>query len=113
MILKDKAYSFVYKFPLSIQIFFDVKFISNLFLSKNSVLLLCFAMNAIELNLSQEKISFITDTYQKELQYCKKAALEKDLTKNEEKELMDLAPLRGFFLICRAAIKNAKRILMK
>ena len=34
------------------------------------------AMNEIEVNLSQEKIEFINDVYQKELHYWKKAALE-------------------------------------
>ena len=109
MILKDKAYSFVYKFPLSVQYCYYEKFICNLFLSKNSILLLCFVMNAIKVDLSLEKISFINYAYQKEIQYWKKAALEKDLTKNEAKEVMDLAPLR-VFLIHQAAIKNAKRI---
>ena len=38
---------------------------------------ICFMMNKIEVNLSQEKINFINDTYQKELQYWKKAVLKK------------------------------------
>ena len=46
-------------------------------------------MNEIGLNLSQEKVNYINDTYQKELQYWKEAAL-----KNEAKELTDLARLR-------------------
>ena len=33
------------------------------------------AMNKIEVNLSQEKIDFINEAYQKELQYWKKVAL--------------------------------------
>ena len=60
-------------------------------------------------NLSQEKINFINNTYQKELQYWKKVALKKALTKNETKELIDLAP-SGVFLIHKAAIKNATRM---
>ena len=34
-------------------------------------------MNEIEENLSQEKINFINDAYQKQLQYWKKASLKK------------------------------------
>ena len=40
------------------------------------------AINKIEVNLSQEKIEFINDAYQKELHYWKKADLESVLTKN-------------------------------
>ena len=43
------------------------------------------AMNKIEVNLSQEKIHFINDTYQKELQYWKREALESVLTENGRK----------------------------
>lgn len=38
-------------------------------------------------NLSQEKINFINDTYQKELQYWKKAALKKASIENETTEV--------------------------
>ena len=69
---------------------------------------ICFAMNKIEVNLSQEKINFINDTHQKGLQYWKEAALKKDSTENEAKESTDLAPLRAF-LIPKAA-KNAKKM---
>ena len=48
-------------------------------------------MNEIQVNLSHEKLNFINDTYQKELQYWKKIVF---LTKNERKELTDLAPPR-------------------
>ena len=48
-------------------------------------------MNEIEVNLFHEKLNFINDTYQKELQYWKKIVF---LTKNERKELTDLAPPR-------------------
>ena len=40
------------------------------------------ALNKIEADLSQEKIDFINDTYQKELQHWKKVALEKTKRKN-------------------------------
>ena len=50
------------------------------------------AINEIEVNLSQEKIEFINDAYQKELHYWKKAALESVLTENRRKQLTDLAP---------------------
>ena len=43
------------------------------------------AMNKIEVNLSQEKIDFVNDTYQKELQYWKREALETVLTENGRK----------------------------
>ena len=85
------------------------KFISNLFLSKYSILLLIFTMNAIEVNLSQEKISFINDAYQRELQYWKRAALEQNLSENEAKELLDLALSRDI-LIRKAEIKNANKM---
>ena len=42
------------------------------------------AMNKTEVNLSQEKIDFINDAYQKQLKYWKKVALESVLTENEE-----------------------------
>ena len=50
------------------------------------------AINEIEVNLSQEKIKFINDAYQKELHYWKKPALESVLTENRRKQLTDLAP---------------------
>ena len=43
------------------------------------------AMNEIEAYLPQEKIHFINDAHQKELQYWK--------SENEKKQLTDLAPL--------------------
>ena len=59
--------------------------------------------------MSQEKIDFINDTYKKELQDWKKVALKKVLTKNERKELINLAPSTDF-LICKAAIENAMKM---
>ena len=67
------------------------------------------AMNEIEVNLSQEKIEFINDAYQKELHYWKKVALESVLTKNGRKQVTDLAPPRSF-LARNAAIKNVKNV---
>ena len=66
-------------------------------------------MNEIEVNLSQGKINFINDAYQKELLYWKKAALKMASTENEAKELTDLA-LSRVFLIRKAAVKNAKKM---
>ena len=40
---------------------------------------ICFAMNEIEVSLSQKKINFINDIYQKELQSWKEAAFKKAL----------------------------------
>ena len=50
------------------------------------------AMNKIEVDLSQEKIDFLNDAYQKELQHQKNVALESVSTKNESKQLTDLHP---------------------
>ena len=58
------------------------------------------AANRIQVNLPQEKIDFINDAHQKELQYWKNIALESK-NKNERKELTDLAPLRVFFWLVR------------
>ena len=58
-------------------------------------------INEIEVNLSQEKISFINDSYQKEV---KKVSAE-----NEAKGLIDLAP-STVFKIFKAAIKNGKKM---
>ena len=62
------------------------------------------AMKKIEVNLPQEKIDFINDAHQNDLQYWKKIALE---IKNERKrkQLTDLVPLR-VFLSRKAAVKN-------
>ena len=66
-------------------------------------------MNEIALNLSQNKINFINDAHQKELQYWKKVALESVSTENETKELIDLAASR-VCSIRKAIIKNAKKV---
>ena len=66
-----------------------------------------FTMNEIEVNLSQEKINFINDPYQKELQYWKETSLKKASTENEAKELTGLAPLRD---LLKPAIKDAKKM---
>ena len=62
------------------------------------------AINKIEVSLLEEKIDFINDAHQKELQYRKNIAL---ASKNEyeRKQLTDLAPLRGF-LACKAVVKS-------
>ena len=60
--------------------------------------------NRIEVNLPQEKVDFINDAHQKELQYWKNIALQSK-NENERKELTDLAPLR-VFLACKAVVKN-------
>ena len=52
-------------------------------------------VNRIEVNLPQEKIDFINDSHQKELQYWKRIALASK-NKHETKQLTDLAPLKGF-----------------
>ena len=68
------------------------------------------AMNKIEAKLTQEKIDFINDVHQKELQYWKKIALEsKD--ENEKKQLTDLAPLR--VSLARKYAVNVRKMLMR
>ena len=54
------------------------------------------AVHKTEVNLPQEKIDFINDAYQKELQYWKNIALASK-NENERKPLTNLAPLRVFF----------------
>ena len=54
------------------------------------------AVNKIEVNLLQEKVDFINDAYQKELQDWKNFALVSK-NENEKKQLTDLAALRVFF----------------
>ena len=56
------------------------------------------------MNLPQEKIDFINDAHQKELQYWKNIALESK-NEHERKELTDLASLR-VFLGRKAVVKN-------
>ena len=65
-------------------------------------------MDKIEVNLSQEKLHLINDTYLEELQYWKKVALDNFPTENERKQLTDLAPPQ-VFLTGKAAIKNSKK----
>ena len=52
-------------------------------------------INKIILNLPKEKVNFLNETYQKELNHWKKIVLEgKD--EDEKKQLTDLAPLGAF-----------------
>ena len=53
-------------------------------------------INKIEVSLSQKKINFINDTYQKELWYQKKVALKQASTENETKESIDMEPSKVF-----------------
>ena len=62
-------------------------------------------MNKIEVDLSQEKIDFTNDDYQKELQHWKKGALESVSAENKAKESIDLAPSRVCLI---RKVKNAK-----
>ena len=48
------------------------------------------------MNLPQEKIDFINDPHQKELQYWKSIVLTSE-NEHETKQLIDLAPLRVYF----------------
>ena len=50
------------------------------------------ARNRILVEIHQEKVDFINDAYEKELRYWKRVALESVSTKNEAKELTELAP---------------------
>ena len=53
-------------------------------------------MNQIEVSLSQEKINFINNIYQKGSQYWKVGALKKALGENEANELKNVAPSSSF-----------------
>ena len=59
----------------------------------------------IEVEIHQEKVDFINDAYEKGLRYWKKAALESVSTKNEARELIELAPRR---VILVRKVKNEK-----
>ena len=63
------------------------------------------ARNRIKVEIHQEKVDFINDAYEKELRYWKRAALESVSTKNEAKELTELAPSR---VILVHKVKNEK-----
>ena len=60
--------------------------------------------NRIEVNLTQEKLDFINDANQKQLQH-QKNIVSAGKNENERKELTDLAPLREF-LTRKDIIKN-------
>ena len=51
----------------------------------------------IKIEVNQEKKDYINYAFSEEIKYWKKAALERVSTESEEKELVDLAPLRIFF----------------
>ena len=53
-------------------------------------------MDKIEVDLSQEKIDFINDAYQKELQHWKNVALESVSTENETR-VNRFSTLKKFF----------------
>ena len=61
--------------------------------------------NKIEVEIDQEEVDFRNDTYEKELQYWKRAALESVSTENGAKELIDLVPSR---VILVRKLKNEK-----
>ena len=63
------------------------------------------ARNKIEVEIHQEKVDFINDAYEKELRYWKRAALESVSTKNEARELIELAPRK---VILVRKVKNQK-----
>ena len=54
--------------------------------------------------MSKEKVDFINNTHQKELNYWKRIALE-GKNEDEKKQLTDLAPLRAF-LARKDVVKN-------
>ena len=65
-------------------------------------------INKIILNLPKEKVNFLNDTYQKELNHWKKIVLEgKD--EDEKKQLTDLAPL-GAFWVRKDVVMNEKNV---
>ena len=62
------------------------------------------AINKIRVNLPMEKVDFIIDTHQKELNRWKRIALE-GKNEDEKKQLTDLA-LLGAFLARKDVVKN-------
>ena len=63
------------------------------------------AKSRIKVEIHQEKVDFINDACEKELRYSKRVALESVSTKNEAKELNELAPAR---VILVRKVKNEK-----
>ena len=61
----------------------------------------------IKVSLSHDKIDRINSTHQTELEYWKKAALERALDQNDVNKLKDLAP-PSLFLV-REATKNVRK----
>ena len=61
------------------------------------------AIKKISVNFPKEKIDFINETHQKELNYWKKIALD-NKNEDEKKQLTDLAPLGTF--LARKDVKN-------
>ena len=66
------------------------------------------AIKKIEVNLPKEKVDFLNDTHQKELNYWKKIALE-GKNEDEKEQLADVAPLRAF-LVRKDVVKNEKNV---
>ena len=66
------------------------------------------AINKIRVNLPKEKVDFINNTHQKELNYWKKIALE-GKNEDEKEQLADVAPL-GAFLVRKDVVKNEKNV---
>ena len=61
-------------------------------------------INKIRVNLPKEKVDFINNTHQKELNYWKRIALE-GKNEDEKNQLTDLAPL-GAFVVGKDVVKN-------
>ena len=59
----------------------------------------------VEVEVHQEKVDFINDAYEKGLQYWKRVDLESVSTKNEARELIELAP-RKVILVRKAKNQN-------
>ena len=59
----------------------------------------------IEVEIHQEKVDFVNDAYEKELQYWKRVTLESVSTENEAQELIQLGPSR---VILVRKVKNEK-----
>ena len=66
------------------------------------------AVNKIAANLPQEKINFINEAHQREVEYLKKFALD-NKNKDEKKQLTDLAPLKDF-LTRKYVVKEVKSV---
>ena len=66
------------------------------------------AVNKIIVNLPKEKIDFINQSHEKEIEYWKKSAFD-NKNEDERRQLTDLAPLK-VSLYCKDSVKEVKNV---